>query len=229
LRVIDDDFDQLRALVSEMGGRVETAVHDAICALVQGDAERARAVITGDARVDALALQTEQHAIRMIALRSPLADDLREVLAALKIAALVARIGDCAKNIAYRAEELSDLRKLDQVKILPAMEEAVQAMLKTALDAFASRNTDAAAAVCARDGEVDRLYAAILRALIQHMTAHPYDIGTGTHLLFVAQKLERIADHSVSIAEIVHYAVTGESMPPELSEDRAPEPAEAFA
>lgn len=223
LTVFDDDLDQLRAAVSEMGGRAEAAIGDAVGALVQGDGERARRVVAGDARIDALGFEIERDAVRMIALRNPLADDLREVLAALKISNSVARMGDCAKNIAYRVPILRDARRLEQLKLVLALEEAVLAQVKAALDAFAARSAQAALEVRAGDDLVDDLYACAFRELVRHMTAHPQDIGAGTHILFVAQKLERIGDHAAGIAEIVRFAATGEPVPAAAAPDRIAE------
>lgn len=219
LRVFDDDLDQLRAGVSEMGGRAEAAIGDAIAALLQGDEERARGVVEGDARIDALAVEIERDAIRTIALRNPLADDLREVLAALKIAGSIARMGDCARNIAHRVPVLRGCRRMDQLRIVPALQEKVAAMVAAALDGFVRRSAEAALGVLAADEEVDELYACMFRELVGHMTAAPQDIGAGTHLLFVAQKLERIGDHACAIAEIVHFAVTGNQPAPRPEPD----------
>jgi phosphate transport system protein len=206
LSVFDEELDRLRASVCEMGGRVETAVADAVGALVQGDPERGLRVVAGDQRVDALAAGIERTAIHLIALRSPLADDLREVLAAFKIAGLVARMGDCAKNIAHRVDLVGDCRGLAQLNSLAAMGEAVAAMVKAALDAFARRDAAAAAEVAAMDDAVDRYRACISRALIDHMAEDSRAITAATHLLFSAQKLERIGDHAVGIAEMVGFA-----------------------
>jgi phosphate transport system protein len=214
LSVFDDDLDRLRASVCEMGGRVEAAVADAVTALVQGDPERARRVIEDDRKVDALAAQIERTAVNLIALRSPLADDLRDVLAAFKIAGLVARIGDCAKNIAHRTKDIGDARGLPQLASLGTMEHEVSAMLKAALDAFARRDGEAAAKVAAMDDTVDTWRAAITRSLIEHMTRDSRSIQAATHLLFAAQKLERVGDHAVGIAEMVGFAAgQGEDLP----------------
>lgn len=216
LSVFDDDLDRLRASVCEMGGRVEAAVADAVAALVQGDPERARRVVSDDRKVDALAAEIERTAVHLIALRSPLADDLRDVLAAFKSAGLIARMGDCAKNIAHRTEEIGDARGLAQLASLGNMATEVSAMLKAAFDAFARRDGVAAARVAAMDDAVDTWRASITRGLIDHMAGDSRTIGAATHLLFAAQKLERIADHAVGIAEMVGFATgdgPGEDMP----------------
>ncbi len=206
LSVFDDDLDRLRASVCEVGGRVETAVADAVGALVHGDPERAGRVIAGDAKVDALAAEIERTAVHLIALRSPLADDLRDVLAAFKITGLIARMGDCAKNIAHRIDLIGDCRGVAQLRSLAAMGDEVAAMVKAALDAFVCRDAAAAAQVAAMDDAVDRYRACITTGLIDHMAGDSRSIGAATHLMFAAQKLERIGDHAVGIADMVRFA-----------------------
>jgi phosphate transport system protein len=215
LSIIDDDLDHLRALVSDMGGRVEASIHDSVDALAQGDVERALAVVAADRRVDALAAEVERHALQMIALRMPVADDLRDVLGALKISMLVARMGDCAKNIAHRAPQVAGCRTSDQVRLIQALEQEVSAMVKASLDAFVRRSPAEAVLVRDSDEAADLHYSWILRDLTALMRDRPEQIDAATHLLFVAQKLERIGDHASSIAEMVHLAVTGQEMPPQ--------------
>lgn len=209
LKVFDDDLDRLRALVSELGGHVEAAVFDAVAALIQADDGRASAVITGAAKMDALAADVDQRAVELIALRSPLADDLRDVLAALKIATLAARVGGCATSIARRTSMLGHGRRLTQLTSIAGMAQPVLAMVKAALDAFAARDEHAAARLAEMDDTVDAYHACIFRSLIQEMTRDPRQITPASHLLIVSQKLERAADHAVSIACQVHFAVTG--------------------
>lgn len=214
--VFDDELEHLRALVCEIGGRVEAAIGEAVGALMALDAARARALVTDDARIDALAARIEREAVQLIALRAPLADDLRDVLAAFKIAGLIARMGDCAKNIAHRVDQVGDCRGIAQLAALNAMAEEVGAMVKAALDAFALRDSAAAARVAAMDDKVDRYRACIGRGLIEHMTEDSRSITAATHLMFAAQKLERIGDHAVGIAEMVGFAAgeADEEAPP---------------
>jgi len=206
LSVFDDELEQLRALVCEMGGLVEATISGAMAALVQGDPERAANVAAEDAKVDALAAEVERTAVHLIALRSPLADDPRDVLAAFKISGLIARMGDCAKNIAHRVEPVGDCRGLAQIKVLAAMGDEVGAMVKSSLDAFAHRDREAAADVAAMDDAVDRYRACIARGLIDLMAEDSRRITAAIHLMFAAQKLERIGDHAVGIAKMVRFA-----------------------
>lgn len=206
LTVFDEELEQLRALVCEMGGRVEAAVADAVAALVQGDPARAAGVVADDSRIDAQAAAVERTTIHLIALRSPLADDLREVMAAFKISGLLERMGDCAKSVAHQVDSLGDCRGLAQLKTLAAMGGEAAAMVKTALDAFAHRDSAAAAEVAALDDAVDRYRSCIWQGLIALMAEDSRSITAATHLMFAAQKLERIGDHAVGIAEMVRFA-----------------------
>lgn len=218
LKAFDDDLDRLRALVCELGGQVEQAIGDSVLAIVQADPDRAEAVLANHARIATLVSRIEREAVQLIALRAPLADDLREVLSAFKIVNLVARMGDCAANIARRSLLLADARSLAEVRTVAALGQAVATMAKAALDAYAVRDPAAAGRVVAMDDEVDALHAGLFRALVDHMTRHPEAITTGSHLIVVAQKLERAADHAASIARSVHYAATGAPPAPPMAE-----------
>jgi phosphate transport system protein len=218
LTIFDDELDQLRAMVSQMGGKAETALADAVEALVSGDLDRARGVVAGDAGLDALGREIERHAVRTIALRAPLADDLREILAALKIAARIERIGDSATAIAERTALVRDPALLAELRLVEPMAEAASRMLTGALDCFVKR--DPAAAILIPDGEreVGQYHDCLFAALIARMTKRPRVIGPGTELIFISRKLERVADHARGIAEIVHEAGIG-GEPPGLATD----------
>jgi len=209
LKAFDADIDQLRALIAEMGGLAEVAIRDATDALTQHDAARAARVVRDDARIDELELQVERQVVRLIALRAPMADDLREVLAALKIAGVIERMGDYAKTIAKRELLLEDVARIEPLSILPAMAGVVSDMVRDALDAFAARDPEKARAVSLRDPQVDNLYNSMFRALLTHMMENPHTITASSHLLFVAKSLERIGDHATNIAEMVYFAATG--------------------
>jgi phosphate transport system protein len=212
LKVFDADLDQLRAVIAEMGGLAEAAIRDATGALTQRDATRAARVVRDDGRIDQLEQEVERQVVRLIALRAPMADDLREVLAALKIAGVIERMGDYAKTIAKRELLLEDVTKIEPLSILPAMAGVVSDMVREALDAFAARDAGKARAVCLRDPQVDDLYNSMFRALLTHMMENPHTITASTHLLFVAKSLERIGDHATNIAEMVYFAATGEML-----------------
>ena len=211
IKAFDEELDQLRATIAEMGGLAEIAIREAMQALVRRDVDAARAVIQRDQRIDTLEAEVERQAVQIIALRAPMADDLREVVAALKIAGVVERIGDYAKNIAKRVGSVED-SKIRPLSLLPEMARIASEMVHDVLDAFAARDSGKAAEVCERDAAVDDFYNSIFRALLTHMMENPHNITPATHLLFVAKNLERIGDHATNVAEMVYFAATGEQM-----------------
>lgn len=210
LKSFDQDLAELRALVAQMGGLAEEAIDGAVTALANRDAEAAAAIVEGDKLLDQMETELERQVVRLIALRAPLADDLREVLAALKIAGVIERIGDYAKNIAKRVPLLEESRSIEPISVLPAMARATSEMVHAALDAFAARDAQAALKVCQSDRVVDDFYNSLFRALLTYMMENPHTITAAAHLLFVAKNLERIGDHATNIAEMVHFAATGE-------------------
>ncbi|WP_294393281.1 phosphate signaling complex protein PhoU [uncultured Sphingomonas sp.] len=212
IKAFDEDLAELRALVAEMGGLAEAAIDEAVKALLRRDLESAARLVEEDRRIDAMEADLERRAVRLIALRAPLADDLREVLAALKIAGVIERIGDYAKNIAKRVPLLQEVRDIDPMAILPAMADAVSEMVHDVLDAYAARDAHAAIEVCRRDRRVDDLYNSLFRALLTYMMENPSNIGASTHLLFVAKNLERMGDHATNAAEMIYFAATGEQI-----------------
>lgn len=211
VKAFDQDIGQLRALISQMGGLAEQAIHDALKALQRGDLALAQGVRTKDRQIDALEAEIEKLVVRVIALRAPMADDLREVIAALKIAAVVERIGDYAKNIAKRVPMIHSEGedRIEAVSILPAMGQLAADMVHDALDAFSARDARSAAEVCARDNALDDFYDSIFRTLVTFMVENPRTISQVAHLLFVAKNLERIGDHATNVAEMVYFAATG--------------------
>lgn len=211
VKAFDEELDQIRATICEMGGLAEAAIRDSMQALARGDSEAATLVVARDARIDALENEAETLAVQIIALRAPMADDLREVVAAMKIAGVVERIGDYAKNIAKRVTSIEGSR-IKPVSMLPEMARIASEMVHEALDAFVTRDAQRAVAVCERDAAVDDFYNSIFRALLTHMMENPHNITPATHLLFVARNLERIGDHATNIAEMVYFAATGERL-----------------
>ncbi len=209
VKVFDNEIGELRGLIAEMGGRAEAAIAQSMEALIQRNLELADRVVIDDRKIDRLEQQVERLAVRIIALRAPMADDLRDVVAALKIAGVVERIGDYAKNIAKRVAALESNRKIDAISVLPAMAQVASDMVHDVLDAFAARDAEAAVRVVARDREVDDFYNSVFRALLTYMMENPLDITASAHLLFVAKNLERIGDHATNVAEMVYFASTG--------------------
>ncbi|MBA4747991.1 MAG: phosphate signaling complex protein PhoU [Sphingopyxis sp.] len=209
VKAFDDDISQLRGLISEMGGRAELALTRAMTALNTGDLDLAADVVRDDKRIDALETEVEQLAVQTIALRAPMADDLREMIASLKIVSVVERIGDYGKNIAKRVPQLSENRSIEAIPLLMSMSEMVAGLVRDSLDSFARRDADLARNVTVRDKPVDDFYNSIFRTLVTFMMENPRSISESAHLLFVAKNLERIGDHATNIAEMVHYVVTG--------------------
>ena len=212
LKAFDTDIGQLRGLVSQMGGLAEQAIARAMQALVRNDVALAEEVRLADKAIDALEAEVERLAVRVIALRAPLANDLREVVAALKIAAVVERIGDYAKNIAKRVPLIESEHRIEPVSTLPAMGRIAAEMVRDALDAFAARDPAGALEVCRSDRALDDFYDSIFRTLVTYMVENPATIGQVAHLLFVAKNLERIGDHATNVAEMVYYAATGQQL-----------------
>jgi phosphate transport system protein len=212
VKVFDDEIGQLRGLISQMGGLAERAIHDAMNALQRGDLQLARQVRDADKQIDAIETAVETLAVRVIALRAPMANDLREVVAALKIASVIERIGDYAKNIAKRVPMIDGEHRIEPISVIPAMGRMAAEMVHDALDAFAARDQQAAVEVCARDQALDDFYDSIFRMLVTFMVENPATIGQVAHLLFVAKNLERIGDHATNVAEMVFFAATGTQM-----------------
>lgn len=214
VKAFDEDITRLRGLIGEMGGLAEVAIEEALASLVTGDTKRAEKVVKGDKKLDELEMQVDKLAIRVIALRAPMADDLREVIAALKIAGVVERIGDYSKNIAKRVGSIEGKDRFEPLTLLPAMGEVAAEMVHDVLTAYAARDPDLAREVIATDDKVDAFYNSIFRNLVSYMVENPATISSAAQLLFVARNLERIGDHATNVAEMVHFAATG-VYPPE--------------
>ncbi|MXP25072.1 phosphate signaling complex protein PhoU [Altererythrobacter indicus] len=216
VKAFDEDITRLRGLIAEMGGLAEVAIQESLQALVNGDVELAQQVVERDKKLDTLESEVDKLAVRVLALRAPLADDLREIIAALKIAGVVERIGDYAKNIARRVGDVEDRKRFDPLTLLPVMGEVAAEMVHDVLTAYAARDPVLAREVIQRDERVDTFYDSIFRNLVSYMVENPATISSAAQLLFVARNIERIGDHATNVAEMVHYAATGEYPPDEL-------------
>ena len=213
VKAFDEDIIRLRGLIAEMGGIAEVAIGEAMDALVRGDEDLAREVIARDKRVDAFEMEVDRLAIRILALRAPMADDLREVIVSLKIAGAIERIGDYAKNIAKRVGHIEGRKRFEPLTLLPAMAEIAAEMVHDVLTAFAARDPEAAREIVERDAKVDAFYDSIFRNLVSYMVENPATTSSAAQLLFVARNLERIGDHATNLAEQVFYAATGTYLP----------------
>jgi phosphate transport system protein len=212
LKAFDQDLAELRNLIADMGSFAEAAIEEAMRCLVERDVAAAVELVEADVQLDELEAEAERRVIELIALRAPMADDLRDAIAALKIAGVVERIGDYAKNIARRVRRLPQKGEIEPLSLLPEMAKIASSMVHDVLEAFVGRDPEKATAVCVRDDALDDFYESIFRTLLTYMMENPQNIGPSTTLLFVAKNLERIGDHATNIAEMVYFAATGERL-----------------
>jgi len=213
VKAYGDELNQLTAEVARMGGLAEAQVADAVESVARRDVALARAVVERDARLDALHRDIERKAIRLIALRQPMASDLRRALAAMKLAVDLERTGDLAKSIGKRALILAEGEPMQPLtRSIERMGRLVSTRLREVLDAYTASEVDRALAVWNTDDEVDEHYNALFRELLTYMMGDARTIGACTHLLFMAKNLERIGDHATNIAETIHYEITGEEI-----------------
>ncbi len=210
----DEELEALGRKIAEMGGLAEKMLSDAMDSLVDYDARLAQTTVDSDLRLDILQREIEELGVLTIARRQPVAVDLREIIAAIRISADLERVGDLAKNIAKRAIKThSDLQVPRATVGLRSMHEAAAILLKDVLDAYAQRDAERARNVWTHDAELDSLHDSVFRDLLTFMMEDPRNITFCTHLLFVSKNIERIGDHATNIAETVIYLVTGEALP----------------
>jgi phosphate transport system protein len=210
VRRYDDELKHLGETIAEMGGMAERQVSEAVNTLLSRDSDRAEHIIKADRAIDQMQHDVEERAILIIAKRQPMAIDLREIVAAMRISGDIERIGDLAKNIAKRALALEGpFQSAKLAKGLDHLGQLVLRQLKAVLDAYACRDAHAALEVWKSDGEIDALHTSLFRELLTYMMEDPRNIGFCTHLLFCAKNIERIGDHATNIAETIHYVVTG--------------------
>ena len=207
----DAELQKLSTLVVEMGATVGGQIEAAAEAFRSRDLALARQAIAADAAVDALQMRIEEHVIVMIAKRQPLAIDLRESIATLKIATDLERMGDLAKNNARRVIAMSEQAQPAGVGgNLDQLAKRAQQQLSRVMEAYGRRDTELARLVWESDSEIDTLHTALFRELLTYMMEDPRCIGYCTHLLFCAKNLERFGDHATNIAENIYYVATGE-------------------
>ena len=209
-RAFDTDLQEIARKVAEMGGLVEKQIADAVQALLDRDSELAERVITTDPSVDKMQQEIEEKAILTIARRQPMAVDLREIVAAMRVCNDLERIGDHAKHIGKRVVALAgDLYPQTLIRGVEHMSELVLAQIKQVLDAYASRDVQTALSVWNGDEEVDSMCVSLFRELLTYMMEDPRNISFCMHLMFCAKDIERIGDHATNIAETVYYMVEG--------------------
>jgi len=213
VKAYGDELNQLTAEVARMGGLAEAQVADAVESVARRDVALARAVVERDVKLDAMHRDIEKKAIRLIALRQPVASDLRKTLTAMRMAVELERTGDLAKSISKRALQLAETEPMQPLtRSIERMGRLVSARLRDVLDAHAASEIDGATTVWASDDEVDEHYNALFRELLTYMMGDPRTIGACTHLLFMAKNLERIGDHATNIAESIYYEITGDEL-----------------
>ena len=205
----DEELDRMTNAILEMGGMVEQQLAGAITALVKRDAALADQVRQSDQKVDALEEEVNHLVLRLLALRQPMAIDLRLITASLKISSDLERMGDYAANMAKRAGALSQIEPVGPISAIPRLAQVTQTMTKDVLDAYVERDVDKAMAVWRRDEEVDEMYNSVFRELLTYMMEDPRSITPCTHLLFIAKNIERLGDHATNIAETINFMVKG--------------------
>lgn len=219
-----EELDQLSADILRMGGIAEAMIKDACRAVVVRDADLAETVIERDAEMDQLEREVERKAVRMLALRQPMASDLRNVIGAIKLAGGIERIGDLAKSIARRGLAVMHEDNRTALRGIERMGQAVSGILQSALDAYARRDPAASVRVLHQDDDIDSHYNGLLRSMLAFMAEAPEQLDTRSNYLFIVKNLERIGDHSTNIAKVVHFIATGERIDPSQSD---PTPAES--
>jgi phosphate transport system protein len=209
-RAFDSDLQEITRKVAEMGGLAEKQIADAVRALLERDAELGEQVIATDPAIDAMQHDIEEKAILTIARRQPMAVDLREIVGAMRVCNDLERIGDHAKHIGKRVVALGgDLYPQTLIRGVEHMAELVLAQIKQVLDAYASRDLQAALAVWKGDEEVDALCVSLFRELLTYMMEDPRNISFCMHLMFCAKDIERMGDHATNIAETVYFMIEG--------------------
>ena len=209
IKSYDEELRRLSKMIVEMGGLAESQLAAAIDAVAKRDSELAAAVIEGDLKVDQLEREVDNLAVRLLALRQPMARDLREIVAALKISSDLERICDYAANVAKRSIALSQSPPIQPMHALPRMAQLALLLVKDVIDAYVERDADKAIVVWTRDEELDEMYSSLFREYLTYMMEDPRNIGVYTHLLFMAKNIERIGDHATNIAENLFFMVRG--------------------
>jgi phosphate transport system protein len=206
----DEELKRLTNAIAEMGGAAESQLDQAIQAVAKRDSELAGRVVRNDSAIDQLEETVQNQTMRLLALRQPVARDLRDIMGAIKIASDIERIGDLAANIAKRAIALNQSAPVRPVAAVPRMGKLAQQAIKDVIDAYLEHDAKKALAVWQRDDDLDDLTSSLFRELLTYMMEDPRSISPCAHLLFIAKNIERIGDHATNIAETVHFLVIGQ-------------------
>ena len=211
-RAVDTDLDTLKHAVAAMGDLAVSQVRAAVDVFSRHDLKGAAKVVRADDALDIQDAEIERNAVRFIALRQPMADDLRRPIAAMKIAMQLERCGDLAKNIGKRVGRMETAGSKDQVGPIVELGRLAGDRLGEVVNAFRGDDAQGAYSVWLKDTEIDERHDEVLQNIVSGMINHPGSVGDGTHLLFIAKNLERIGDHATNIAELVHYQITGQDL-----------------
>lgn len=212
VKSFDEELKLLRNLLAQMGGLAEQQLESAMTALEKGDVALANRIVEADQKVDELEDDIDELAIRILALRQPVAVDLRLIVGAIRIGSDIERIADYAKNIAKRAIALQSAPPIRVSPVLLRMARLVQTLIRDTLDAFVANDAEKARQVRQRDAEVDALYNSVFRELLTYMMEDPRSISSATHMLFIAKNIERIGDHTTNVAEYIYFTVHGRAL-----------------
>ncbi|HLO76736.1 MAG TPA: phosphate signaling complex protein PhoU [Magnetospirillum sp.] len=212
VKSFDDELKRLHDALARMGGLTEQQLQGAIEALDRRDSDLATQVMNDDGRIDECEVFVNEQTIRLLALRAPVADDLRAVIATLKAAGDLERIADHAANAAKRSLVLNQMPPVAPMRSLVRMGKLVQGLLAEVLGAYLAHDAERALAVRSRDQEVDDLYSSLFREILTYMMEDPRTITACTHLMFIAKNIERVGDHATNIAEMTYFLVTGRSL-----------------
>jgi phosphate transport system protein len=214
VRSYDEELRRLENLIAEMGGLAEVQLAAAMQALIRRDSQKAFEIAANDERIDLLETRIDHQAVSLLALRQPMAQDLREIIGALKASNMLERIGDYAKNVAKRTAAIIEYPPVPPAQSIARIGQLAQEMIKDVLDAYLARDLEKAERVRERDRELDALYTSVFRELLTYMMEDPRNITPATHILFIAKNLERVGDHATNLAELVYFIVRGR-MPPD--------------
>jgi phosphate transport system protein len=209
MAIFDDELSSLKEMVLKIGSMVETAIHNSVQSLVDRDSDLAKEVIKKDHQINALEVKIDEECIRLIALRQPMARDLRFIITTMKITTDLERMGDLAVNIAERALELNEEPILKPYIDIPRMAEISEGMVRDSLDAFVKGCTKLPHEVIKNEDEVDKLNVQVFNELLFYMIQDPSTVSRATRITYISKYLERIADHATNIAEMVFYLCKG--------------------
>jgi phosphate transport system protein len=221
----EDELTQLALLIAEMGGMVEQAITEAANALLKLDYERAKELRVADRNIDEMQRRIDNLAISMIARRQPMATDLRLIVTSIQVASDLERTGDMAKQLCKRTLQIQQLGLAPKFYTgVRHMTDLVAGQIKTALDAYMTRDSAAAVEICKKDDEIDDLHTSLFRELLTYMMEDPRNITQCTHLLFCTKSLERIGDHATNIAEAAYFLGTGRHLSAHVDDPEPQQP-----